>query len=121
MRLAKHLKYLLALQFAVKKAIFYATNVVQMIVDIIDPKPHETVIDPACGSGGFLVVALEHVWTNLEKEDVRRKWDVEQLRKRRSTPHKILSVDSIRTHFWRDDKAYMALIGDGRSGIFLRR
>lgn len=26
-----------------------------------DPKDHETIIDPACGSGGFLIAALNHI------------------------------------------------------------
>jgi len=31
------------------------------VVDMIDPKLGETVLDPACGTGGFLVSTLEHV------------------------------------------------------------
>ncbi len=33
----------------------------QFIIDQIDPKLGEKVLDPACGTGGFLVCALEHV------------------------------------------------------------
>jgi type I restriction enzyme M protein len=47
---------------------FTPRNVVQMMVDIIDPSPGDIIIDPACGSGGFLIVALEHVWRKLEAE-----------------------------------------------------
>ena len=32
---------------------FTPRNVIQMVVDIIDPEPEEMIIDPACGSGGF--------------------------------------------------------------------
>jgi type I restriction enzyme M protein len=38
---------------------FTPRNVVQMIVEIIDPKAGETLIDPACGSGGFLLATNE--------------------------------------------------------------
>ena len=31
------------------------------MVDRIDPKPDETVFDPACGTGGFLTCALRHM------------------------------------------------------------
>lgn len=34
--------------------------VVQFMVDIIDPQLQERVLDPACGTGGFLVATIEH-------------------------------------------------------------
>ena len=37
---------------------FTPRNVVFMAVDVLEPKAGELVIDPACGSGGFLVAAL---------------------------------------------------------------
>ncbi len=48
---------------------FTPRNVIKMIVDVIDPKPEELIIDPACGTGGFLVTALDHVWRSLEGEE----------------------------------------------------
>ena len=35
--------------------------VTQFMVDMVDPKLGETVLDPACGTGGFLTCAIEHV------------------------------------------------------------
>ena len=35
--------------------------VTAFMVDRIDPKPDETVFDPACGTGGFLTCALPHM------------------------------------------------------------
>jgi type I restriction enzyme M protein len=41
---------------------FYTPRpVVQFIVAVIDPKIGETVLDPACGTGGFLVETFEHL------------------------------------------------------------
>jgi type I restriction-modification system DNA methylase subunit len=37
---------------------FTPRNVVQMMVAMLDPKPGERIIDPAWGSGGFLITAL---------------------------------------------------------------
>lgn len=37
------------------------------MVDMIDPKPGETVFDPACGTGGFLTCTIRH----MEKNHVR--------------------------------------------------
>ncbi len=36
--------------------------IVRLAVEMIDPKPNETVIDPACGSGGFLIQTIAHVY-----------------------------------------------------------
>lgn len=40
---------------------FTPQPVVDSCVEIMNPRPEETVIDPACGSGGFLVSALRHM------------------------------------------------------------
>jgi type I restriction enzyme M protein len=32
-----------------------------MIVKLVDPKPGERICDPACGTGGFLVSAFNHI------------------------------------------------------------
>ncbi|PKN92916.1 MAG: DNA methylase [Chloroflexi bacterium HGW-Chloroflexi-6] len=36
-------------------------SVVRLLVDILDPQEGETVYDPACGTGGMLLGAVEHV------------------------------------------------------------
>jgi len=38
--------------------------VTQFMVDIINPRLGEVVLDPACGTGGFLTCAIEHVRAN---------------------------------------------------------
>ena len=39
--------------------------VIDMCVKMLDPKEHETIIDPACGSSGFTVHTMFHVWRNI--------------------------------------------------------
>ncbi|MBK8463947.1 MAG: restriction endonuclease subunit M [Nigerium sp.] len=39
---------------------FTPRGVVRLAIDMLDPKENETVLDPACGTGGFLVAALAH-------------------------------------------------------------
>lgn len=39
---------------------FTPRELIRAIVDVIDPRPTDTVVDPACGTGGFLLVAHEH-------------------------------------------------------------
>jgi type I restriction enzyme M protein len=36
-------------------------SVVRLMVDILDPQPDETIYDPACGTGGMLLGAIQHV------------------------------------------------------------
>ena len=40
---------------------FTPRALIQAMVDVIDPKITETVADPACGTGGFLLAAFEHM------------------------------------------------------------
>jgi type I restriction enzyme M protein len=65
---------------------FTPRNVVRMMVDILNPKPDEKVIDPACGSGGFLIVALEHVWREVEREGKKRRWSSARIDQERRCP-----------------------------------
>jgi type I restriction enzyme M protein len=41
---------------------FYTPRtIVKLMVDLLDPKPGETVYDPACGTGGMLIEAIHHI------------------------------------------------------------
>ena len=39
---------------------FTPRSVTDLLVEAVDPKPGETVVDPACGAGGFLTSAARH-------------------------------------------------------------
>lgn len=47
---------------------FTPRNIIKCMVDMLDPKEHHRVLDPACGSGGFLVMVLDHVRQQITKE-----------------------------------------------------
>ena len=98
---------------------FTPRNVVKMMVDILDPQPGEMIIDPACGSGGFLIVALEHVWQELERQAEEKRWSPVLLdRKRREAASKFFRGIDKDSFLAKVTKAYMAIIGDGRGGVF---
>lgn len=40
---------------------FTPRSLIKAMVDVVDPKITETVADPACGTGGFLLAAFEHM------------------------------------------------------------
>ena len=46
---------------------FTPRNVVRMMIDMIKPNKGDRIIDPACGSGGFLVNSLRYVWSSVDK------------------------------------------------------
>lgn len=55
------------LQSAGNAGEFYTPRpLTKFLVEMIDPKLGEKVLDPACGTGGFLINALEHVRANGE-------------------------------------------------------
>ena len=98
---------------------FTPRNVVNMVVGMLNPQPGDRIIDPACGSGGFLIGALEHVWSLVRAEGQRKNWNQRQLIKREVE----VATDCFRgvdkdAFLAKVTKAYMALIGDGRGGIF---
>jgi type I restriction enzyme M protein len=51
--------------FAPQKAkegeVYTAREVIKLLIEILDPKPGESVYDPACGSGGMLICSYQHV------------------------------------------------------------
>lgn len=47
-------------------------SVVRLMIDILDPKETETIYDPACGTGGMLLAAVQHI--KETHGDVKRLW-----------------------------------------------
>ena len=48
---------------------FTPRALIKAMVDVIDPKIGETVADPACGTGGFLLAAYEHMKSQSKEID----------------------------------------------------
>lgn len=48
---------------------FTPRPVIQACVEVVDPKPGQTICDPACGTGGFLLASFEHMRRKPEARD----------------------------------------------------
>jgi type I restriction enzyme M protein len=98
---------------------FTPRNVIKLMVEIINPQPNELLIDPACGTGGFLVESLRHIWKVLDKQALDYGWSDLALNE-----EKLSSAIKCIKGLEKDDflskvaKAYMAILGDGKGGIF---
>ncbi|HEY1607339.1 MAG TPA: N-6 DNA methylase [Allosphingosinicella sp.] len=52
---------------------FTPRNACRMAVKMINPTPDERLLDPACGTGGFLITAMNHVLEKME-EAHKERW-----------------------------------------------
>ncbi len=96
---------------------FTPPPITHLCVEMLEPRQNEMVIDPACGSGGFLVTAMKHVidksLSKKEKEDPNllarftRDYAEENIR----------GID-INPRLARVAKMRMVLEDDGHTGIF---
>ncbi len=98
---------------------FTPRNVVKMVVDMIDPGIDERIIDPACGSGGFLVESLRHVWKKVENRGADYGWPDHEIfaEKQRVAIKNFRGIDKD-NFLSKVAKAYMAILGDGRGGVY---
>ena len=93
-------KILKDLQSAGNAGEYYTPRAVtQFMVDMVDPRPGETVLDPACGTGGFLTSVLGHVRTRYVKtgEDETRLQKSIQGVEKKHLPH-LLCVTNMLLH-----------------------
>lgn len=66
-------KILADLQSAGNAGEYYTPRAVtQFMVDMLDPQLGETILDPACGTGGFLTCAIEHLKKQVKTADDMR-------------------------------------------------
>lgn len=99
-----------------KGEFFTPRGVVRVAVKLADPKPEETVCDPACGSGGFLIYAMKHIWQIMENDPRWRKSPGFTGLQRQMAMRCLFGIDK-EIDLVKIAKAHMAIAGDGRSNI----
>ena len=93
----------------------YFTNrlVVNMMVKMAAPTERDIILDPACGSGGFILTAMNYIFDNIDNSN--RTANAKEVLKR-NVVHQLFGVD-ISPKLVKIAKANMLLGKDGHGGI----
>jgi Type I restriction-modification system methyltransferase subunit len=52
--------------------VYTPREVIKLLVEMLDPKPKQEVYDPACGSGGMLILSYKHIEEIYGKEEAKK-------------------------------------------------
>lgn len=106
---------------------FTPRNACRMAVTMLDPQPSEKTIDPACGTGGFLITAMNHALGHLDAAE-RSQWadpakpnDFERqelFRKREEYFTNNVAGFDLNPALVRAAKMNMVMNNDGEGGLF---
>lgn len=74
-RLGDAFEYLLSVLSSQGEAGQFRTprHIIDFIVKVVDPQLNQTILDPACGTAGFLISAYKHILKNNRKLSVTQK------------------------------------------------
>ena len=50
-------------------------HIIQMMVELVQPTPDDTICDPACGTAGFLVASAEYIRSHYEDTMTTNQWE----------------------------------------------
>jgi type I restriction enzyme M protein len=94
---------------------FTPRNVVEFMVEAVDPKIGDHIVDPFCGTGGFLIYAFELVSDKIRLQEFS---DKEKARWREELSSRCLFGCDWTDRTSQACKMNMMVHGDGSSGIF---
>lgn len=102
---------------------FTPRNICTMIVEILDPQENQLIVDPACGTGGFLITAMNHVVKHIEdrvnatRRSQRAKQESATAQKNEFLQTKLVGID-FNPSLVRAAKMNMVMNNDGEGGIY---
>ncbi len=103
---------------------FTPRNICQMAVAMLDPSEKELVLDPACGTGGFLITAMNHVIEKIRTAEIakwgnnlKRAEDAVQARIRKFAEKFIVGMD-FNPELVKATKMNMVMNNDGAGSLF---
>lgn len=106
---------------------FTPRNACRMAVTMLDPKPDERILDPSCGTGGFLITGMNHALEHIETAE-RAEWadptngtdaEREELHRRRTEylSNYVFGID-LNPALVRAAKMNMVMNNDGSGQLF---
>ncbi len=106
---------------------FTPRNACRMAVSMLNPQPDERVLDPSCGTGGFLITAMNHALDFVERSE-REQWidpangsDAERLelyrRRAEYLSQNVFGID-LNPALVRAAKMNMVMNNDGSGGLW---
>ncbi|MGN8629834.1 N-6 DNA methylase [Lactobacillus amylovorus] len=99
---------------------FTPREIVRFAIGVMKPswRKHESIFDPACGSGGFLSIGLENIRKQMFDAYKGRNFSRDKMNSlvKEYAKNHIYGSD-IDPLLYRIAKSYMAIIGDGKSNI----
>jgi type I restriction enzyme M protein len=103
---------------------FTPRNICRMAVAMLDPGEHHLILDPASGTGGFLIMAMNHVIEKIRSAE-ERKWggDLDraekaiQQRVRKFAENFIVGID-LNPNLVKAAKMNMVMNNDGTGGLY---
>ncbi len=103
---------------------FTPRGAIRLVVEILDPKEDERLLDPACGTGGFLVATLAHLMGKFrdEKQIIARKETTEEFeslnqRLRHYAQKRVFGCD-FDPFLIRASQMNMVMAGDGKGHLY---
>lgn len=95
---------------------FTPREIVDFVVDFLKPTKDDSIVDPACGSGGFLIMALRKVKERIKHEFPNLPPNQLDQHVKYFAEHNMYGVD-INERMVRVAKMNMIMHGDGHAGI----
>ena len=108
-------KFVYAHQRGDRGEFFTPDPIIELAVKIINPNLNQIILDPACGTGGFLVASMKHVENSL-KNVIKDPIDFEKARTNFALKN-LIGID-FNPALVRVSKMRMILEEDGHTGIF---
>lgn len=106
---------------------FTPRNACRMAVTMLNPRPSDRIFDPACGTGGFLITAMNHALAHIDQEE-RGQWEdpaygsdaerQELYRKRSEYLRTKVNGFDLNPALVRAAKMNMVMNNDGEGGLF---
>ena len=106
---------------------FTPRNIVRCMVDMLDPDENTRVLDPACGSGGFLVMVLDYVrhkiaksmYGDLDEIHLQAKYNSPEVNERvKKYAERMIFGFDFDPDLKKAARMNMVMAGDGHANIF---